>query len=510
MSLSRFIPDKYQKAIREAFTNTEHHLFINARAGSGKTTTLTYLMNYIPKEASAVSMAFSKRVQMELQNRIPKNVGSMTLHSYGFTCLRSNGIEKLEKWKVGKIIRDLGYKKDVTQALKDLTSLQKNTLNSDINYLIDTYHIDLPKKTSIEQVGDWVKKILEEDVRLAREEGICDYDDQLWLPIHLDLNLSVYDVIFVDETQDLNPTQIRLIQQATRNNGRVICVGDKNQSCYQFRGADPQSIETLLAYLTKTPRGVQSLPLSISYRCSRKVIEAAQDLVPGIEAAPNAPEGSVTRKKVEQLKHAIMKMRPAHLQLGENKMRKFMILSRTNAPLMPWYLLLQRLKLPVSFRSNLMASQLQELLARCSNYRKSTILETCQNLRSHADQVMALMKDGLARENFSDKIHTLIDFVGNVPQTASTLEAHYQELDTLLEERFAATDIDASHDTILLATVHCAKGLEAENVFLIRPDLLPHPSAQKPMEKVQEDNIKYIAITRAAKHLYFIDGKDEV
>lgn len=56
---------------------------------------------------------------------------------------------------------------------------------------------------------------------------------------------------------------------------------------------------------------------------------------------------------------------------------------------------------------------------------------------------------------------------------------------------------------IWLSTIHRAKGLEADRVFIIRPELLPHPLAKGAAEHQQERNLKFVALTRAKKHLFF-------
>jgi superfamily I DNA/RNA helicase len=62
----------------------------------------------------------------------------------------------------------------------------------------------------------------------------------------------------------------------------------------------------------------------------------------------------------------------------------------------------------------------------------------------------------------------------------------------------------SSENCITLSTIHRVKGLEANRVFLIRPDLLPHPSAEQDWEFVQENNLQYVAVTRAKKEFYYV------
>ena len=80
---------------------------------------------------------------------------------------------------------------------------------------------------------------------------------------------------------------------------------------------------------------------------------------------------------------------------------------------------------------------------------------------------------------------------------------------TVEELRDAVSSIfpkDVDHPVIWLSTVHRAKGDEAERVFLLRPELLPHPKAKSPVQAEQERNLLYVALTRAKQALYVVDG----
>jgi len=120
--------------------------------------------------------------------------------------------------------------------------------------------------------------------------------------------------ILVHNCQDLNKAQIELALRSVAEGGRVIAVGDRNQSIYGFRGADIEAIPRVIKTLN-----AKTLPLSISYRCPRAVVELAQTLVPEIEAAEKAREGVVD--------FAAMRQALGDMETGD------MVLCRTNAPL---------------------------------------------------------------------------------------------------------------------------------------------------------------------------------
>lgn len=509
MPVTTFAPDKYQTEILKVFTQTQHNIFIDAKAGSGKTTTLLYLMEHIPPETKAVSMAFSKNIQLELASKIPKHIESMTLHSYGNQILRkAKIIKETNKWKVGEIVSKLlkGRSGEFKEAVVKIVSLYKNTLEKDLNVLLEKYQVDLADG-SLAELEYFIPQIIERDKKLSLEKGECDFDDMLWLPIELKLATPKYDDVLIDETQDLNTAQIELVMRAVSGGGRVVGVGDRNQSVFQFRGANPASIELLIQRLKDTPRSCVPLPLSISYRCSTEVIKLAKTIVPDIEAAPNAVKGSTGSKTKAELEEFFKKITPEMLK--DDASRKVMILCRVNAPLIEWQMFLKKLKLPYVFRSTMLASQLQELIAKNSSYGTASLHQTCLNLQESVKKAKKYMR-GMVLAAYADKISTLLGFINAAPPS-DNLKDSYRHIDSAIEALFKPSpdSKDVDKDAVLISTIHGAKGLEAKHVFVIRPDLMPHPLAKKEFELVQESNLQYVAITRAKANLCYISNPEE-
>jgi superfamily I DNA/RNA helicase len=97
----------------------------------------------------------------------------------------------------------------------------------------------------------------------------------------------------------------------------------------------------------------------------------------------------------------------------------------------------------------------------------------------------------------TDKVQTL-RFIVNECKTVSELLGKIQML-------FSDTNTG-----VIFSSVHRAKGLEADNVYILRPDLMPHPKAKKDYEKQQEMNGKYVAQTRSKNKLIFVKGGENV
>lgn len=91
-----------------------------------------------------------------------------------------------------------------------------------------------------------------------------------------------------------------------------------------------------------------------------------------------------------------------------------------------------------------------------------------------------------------DKADTLVIFL----EQSSTIIEATDKINTLFSNN--------NGTGIVLSTIHKAKGLEATKVFILCPELLPHPMAKSAWQQDQEANLKYVAITRAREHLVYV------
>lgn len=463
----------YQRAIFDAIRDTRDNLRIQAVAGSGKTTTIVEALNYT--SGRVLFLAFNKHIADELRKRAPRHVEVRTCHSFGFTAL-SRGLPvppNMDDRKLFKLVRAHFGKYDEAEApIRQLVSYAKGYLVHDEQGLLDlmTHHdVVPPKGDTPEYLVKIVLQILEQ---CAADRATIDYDDMIWMPIALGLPVRLYDMVMVDEAQDLNPSQMELLARAV--GGRVVVVGDSRQSLYGFRGADTAAMDRLAGRF-KT----QDLPLSISYRCPKAVVEQARVLVPHIESAPDAPRGSVRRL-------------PRGADLTGTLCTGHMVLCRTTAPLVELFFELLRVGTKATLRGRDLGKGLLRLIDRLGG-------------RSLADFVQRLdvyqreETEALGREHKTVQAQALDD-------KASTLRVLAARASTLAEMRLRIEEMfsDDHRPGVLLSTVHRAKGLEAPRVWILRPDLIPHPMAKKAWEQQQERNIAYVAITRAQEELTYV------
>lgn len=253
---------------KDIHKNTDHTVII-ARAGSGKTTVLVEGFKYIPKGKKTLMVAFNKAIADELRARAPMHVDCCTLHSLGLRAIKQafgNVVIDNDKCRilVESIIGEGRENYELNQSICKCVSLCKSFLYdipSKIDELIDNFDIETFDLTREE----FIKHVIKTLTLCKKQTQLIDFDDMIWFPFVYRLNVGKFDVVFCDEAQDLNFSQISMVMSAVKPTGRIIACGDPQQAIYLFRGADSQSIPNFITKLK-----AKTLPLSITYRCPKK------------------------------------------------------------------------------------------------------------------------------------------------------------------------------------------------------------------------------------------------
>ena len=466
-----------QEAIFDRTENTNDSISIDAYAGTGKTSTIVEDANRINPNAKATFLAFNKSIQIELESRLPSNIRAKTFHATGMGAIMyARPLATKDDFKTRNIARRFNCDPDVESAVVKLVSLGKTTasLNPDFNAIMDVYEV-VVDADKVEYTVEMAASVFKESFR---QKLIFDFDDMVYWPAVGDVPLYKSDVLFVDERQDMNDAQIAMIMRCMKPGGRAIVVGDIRQAIYAFRGANAEAANVLTAKLRAT-----TLPLSICYRCGKNIIALANEIVPEIRAWDLAPDGEVHFGLVEGNKWRQM-LKPNDL-----------ILCRTNAPLVSCCLKLIADGVKAQIRGRDIGKSLKALI------NKVTRKYICSTLNQFIGSMHAYVADESAKLIAADKIGP-----------ASLLADQSETLDALVTGIGTLEELDARIDAIfsdnvqgiMLSSIHRAKGTEADTVHIIRPDLLPHPMAKTAVQKQQEMNLKYVAITRARTILNFV------
>lgn len=458
------------------------HLVVQAGPGAGKTTTIEGIVENIPASDRTLVCPFNKDITEVLKERLPEryNLWVQTLHSHGLSRInydrRQAGEERAivdgDKVKgiIAEFITDEFQFRTRRGRISKLVSLVKNTMarRPDLEEVCDRHGIECDPEDI-----DLVKPIL----RRCRQDARVDFDDMIWIPVVNKLSSAPFRWVIVDESQDLNQCQIELILSAVAHGGHVICVGDPHQSIYGFRGADTEAMDRIIERLD-----ADLLPLSVTFRCPTSVVELAQTVMPELEARPGAPEGEVRRVGAEDFL--------SEVETGD------MVLCRTNAPIITPVLELLRAGRKANIRGRDIKVGLIALVERQEVFRLSELIDKLSDwcVREVA-RAMAQEKERKARmiQDRTSTIFALCDGLSTVPQ---------------LLDRIRTIFSDESGDGVIFSTVHRAKGLESDRVFLLRPDLLPLRFKNMQDWQVDEEtNIQFVAWTRAASELIFVDGE---
>lgn len=489
-------PSPYQAAIYEFARTGTGNAFVEAVAGSGKSTTLLGTLEWIPSSDTALCLAFNKSVKEHLVTMTPGHVTVQTLNGYGHSllCREFRGTVFVDPNRdraiVQNLLKELGrhpYRYPnflITKTACALVSLHKANLatevtSASVGEAIDEYDLDVPPG-ALRIITGLAAKLFEittDRSRFDADRPVVSYDDQLWMPVMWNFDFRQYDWVLVDEAQDLNRAQIELVMRAVRPGGRIIAFGDRHQAMYAFRGADAYAVETLIQRMN-----AELLPLSICYRCAKNVVQVAKSFVPQIEASDDADPGIVTRIHTE----------PKCWDYLYNLSREDMVLCRTNAPLMEVAEQLVNRGQSVRMADKSYADKLLSLMAIADREGEGGSLN--ERLFTYVkNEVQRREKDELPVSWLIDRAKSLKPFFRH--------GATSDEIEDYIRTMFDSTEGP------LFSTVHRAKGLEADRVFVLRPDLMPHPKVRPDSAQyVQELNLQYVAITRARRELYFLSG----
>ena len=223
-----FKPSQYQKDIFDFVQNGTGNGIIDAKAGSGKTSTIVKALEYIPNTASVLFVAFNKSIAMELKERAPKNVKACTLNSFGYSLCMAHIKKyiKIDPDKTRTLLRFniLQVKKGdkeaetylytIQHAVKRIVSLLKANYIckpqvKDVTDMMEAY--DVSVKLKEDKLPMFYDHVIATFTLCVNTFNVMDFDDQIFLPVFHGWKFPKFDFVFIDEAQDLNKSQLELI-----------------------------------------------------------------------------------------------------------------------------------------------------------------------------------------------------------------------------------------------------------------------------------------------------------
>lgn len=499
-----FVPSPQQAAVFEWVLNGTGSAFVEAVAGAGKTTTLIGVLKLL--RGSVAFVAYNTKIVAEIKARVAKlekelgvsfsNLRVGTFHSFGFQAWRRVHPGVKSGPEAAREKRDMMVKKLVENKVPEglhgfilkLVSLAKQraiglhgSVDDESLWYDIVDHFDLAFEIEDQElIADgvkWAIRALKYHVALAPK--IIDFDDMCYMPVVTGCRMWENDWILVDEAQDTNPARRALARKMLRPSGRAVFVGDRHQAIYGFTGADADAIEQIM-----TSFNCATLPLTITYRCPKTVVTLAQTIVSHIEAHETAPEGDVRTIEAADL--------PA-----QNLTAADAILCRTTRPLV---------ELAYQFIRSGVACHVEGkdigmgLLKLVNRWHARDLDDLRDKMEVYQDREVAkLMAKG--RETQAE---ALADRVGTVLAIADNLRTVDE-----LRQRIASMFVDGDNEqkpTLTLATAHRSKGREWRRVFILGyHQLMPSRWARQQWQLDQENNLRYVAITRSQDELVLVN-----
>ena len=290
---------------RKAVEYIDGPSLVIAGAGSGKTRVLTYKIAYLLQQGvkpwSIMALTFTNKAAREMKERIGKLVGQElaqhlymgTFHSIFSRILRAEAQhigftnnftiydESDSRSLIKTIVKEMGLDEKVYKpaSVHSRISMAKNNLMSAENYARDKELYQADQRAKMPRVGE----VFITYVQRCQQANAMDFDDLLTLTFklfqeHEDIRKKYadrFDFLLVDEYQDTNHAQMRIVMQLCKEKERVCAVGDDSQSIYSFRGAN---IDNILNF-QKHFKGAKLFKLEQNYRSTQSIVEAANSLI---------------------------------------------------------------------------------------------------------------------------------------------------------------------------------------------------------------------------------------
>lgn len=481
--------DEQERIFTHCLSPSPTNLLVRARAGTGKSTTLVELVHRLRRKDAGTSIlycAFNKDLQLSLQlnlKGVPK-VRVKTLHSIGYGTLRYKykGIQVDQK-KTGDYARQVLFDAGRFNGAGDRKYPYRGeigTIKSLMSWARSTLQFDLSELAQVALRKGWCSEA--ENAQLfaglaitAVEQSIqdttrCDFDEMIYMPYRHEIKPWGNDVVLIDETQDLNASQIWLAKNSAKKGGLIVAVGDDRQAIYGFRGAAYGAVDRV-----KEELRAAELSLTLTYRCPQQVVDLARDIVPDYQTAKPAT-GEVQYIGATEVTYV-----PGSY-----------VLSRTNAPLIRVALSCLRDGISATVAGRSIGEGIKKLI---NSYKASTVealLSSVEQWRQKQLKALAIAAQASGDEPNKDAVEEIDDMAETIAVLSigcTSVDAVHTRIDQLF------TDVPKSRQ-VVCSTVHRAKGGERDVVYVLAKTFRHNG--------FEEENLWYVAITRAKEQLLII------
>lgn len=457
------------------------HIVADAFAGCGKTTTAVGFCEARPNQR-ILYLVLNTANAAEARERFPRNVSAMTTHSLAWNSpgMRAHIGSRIDRrWRAMTLMQQFRIP-SATEAYHAQQVLQAFFSSTDRD--IGDKHVvvlaqarNLSPSHSMQAVAN-ARMIWK---AMCDRNGRCSIPDDAYLKLYaLGSPQLEYDTIILDEAQDANPVTAQIV--AAQQKARLLCIGDRHQSIYQFRGS--------VNAMEKFSIGAERFHLTQTYRFGPAIAEVANTILGELKGETHRIRGMAADGKWDP--------------------RRVTYLSRTNAQL--FALAAERRGEGIYWVGKVGPEGYVVGRDGPDNYRLSLLADV---YHLYARDLNSVQDRSLKQLGSFDEYRAYGEAAadGEARVLCKLVEAHGHDTPQLIEDiRNNAAHRESDAD-IVLTTAHKSKGLEWDCVricddfeFLedLEADLASNPEAASAPEKVQDVNLLYVAATRAKQALH--------
>ncbi len=488
-------PSPHQRAVYKWVREASGNLILVAVAGSGKTLTILNASTMMGGDVAiaAYNSKIAKEIQEKLKGaKVGANVRAGTFHSFGFRAWLNHCRDTkpvVDRDKVSNILIAQKCPEAQQDFVLRLVSMAKNRAFGVIcsmddteawDYMIEHYNLDssLPEGDD-GLVREGIDRAISA-IAVSNEQcrKVVDFDDMLYAPLVHGIRMWQNNWLLVDEAQDTNPARRELAKKMLMPSGRAIFVGDPKQAIYGFTGADNDSLDRI-----KADFDCSELPLTVTYRCPKAVVQLARQYVSHITAAESAPEGVVAGLTAAQFTS----------QPPEAFTYSAAMLCRNTAPIVSQAFALIRRGIACHVEGKEIGRGLLNLTRKWQTGDLDVLRNKLEAyLKKEVAKFLEKKQDQKA-EALTDKVSTLFVIMENMEEDDTV-----KDLRDKIFKLFGDTPDGEAPKLFTFSTVHKSKGREWDTVYILdRNKLMPSPMAKKDWEIEQEYNLIYVAITRS-------------
>lgn len=527
--------DSQQRAAAECVGGP---VVIYAGAGTGKTRTITHRIAYgvtqgVYEPTQTLAVTFTTRAAGELRSRLASlgvhGVQVRTFHSAALRQLRffypeyfATSLPELVNSKFQYVAQAASrvHVSNSTDTIRDLVAeiewAKVNLLSPESYRNLVTEQRRVPQvDLSIEEIA----KVYDAYTAITDESHVMDFEDVLLLMTAMLDNFpevasaihKQYKFFTVDEFQDVSPVQFELLNLWVGNRQDLCVVGDPAQTIYSFSGATSSYLRQFVSHFPQA----QEFELTHSYRSTPEILAVANQVLAKdssdtfrLQATRNSGSDVTINSYSDDITEAkeIAKTISSLVAQGTSP-RDIAILYRINSQSEIFEAELSALGLPITLRGAERFFERPEVKTALLHLRAGLVGDSNRTLTSTVSDILSSVgwavqspDSGRSALEKWESLNTLVDLAREYENAYP--KAVLPDFVSMLDKRNEQEHVPTAN-AITLASIHAAKGLEWDCVFVVglSQGLLPILHAKSPDEFAEERRLFYVAITRAKSRL---------